>query len=153
MRKTRTNEKRFLSLILLLALTAAVALFAIGCDGKNGGAAVTTAPESTDAEYTERGEGKTEFSFKVVTADGVTKSFTVKTDKVKVGEALLDAGIIKGENGQFGLYVTEVDGEYHKYEDDGMYWAFYENEDYALSGVDTTEIKPGVVYSLRAAKG
>ncbi len=145
--------KNFLSFLLLLVLTAAIALSAIGCNGKNGKADVTTAPEVSDEALDVRGEGETEFSFKVVTADGVTKVFTVKTDKAKVGDALIDAGLIKGENGQFGLYVTEVDGEYHKYEDDGMYWAFYENESYAVLGVDSTEINPDIVYSLRASKG
>lgn len=153
MKELKTRTKKFLSFFLLLALTAVVALFAIGCNDKNGEAKVTTAPVESQETQNVRGEGETEFSFKVVTADGVTKSFTVKTDKANVGEALLDAGIIKGENGQFGLYVTEVDGEYHKYEEDGYYWAFYEDENYALKGVDATEIKSGVVYSLRAAKG
>ena len=152
MKEIKTRTKNFLSFFLLLALTAAVALFAIGCnDGKEAG--VTTAPNLSQDAPEVRGEGQTEFSFKVVTSDGVTKVFTVKTDKAKVGDALIDAGLIKGESGQFGLYVTEVDGEYHKYEEDGMYWAFYENESYAALGVDSTEIDPVVVYSLRASKG
>lgn len=154
MKELKTRTKRFLSFFLLLALTAAIALTAIGCDGKSGGEnTATTASEAEQQAPIVLGEGETEFSFKVVTADGVTKSFTIKTDKSKVGEALLDAGVIKGENGQFGLYVTEVDGEYHKYEEDGMYWAFYENESYAALGVDSTEINTEIVYSLRASKG
>jgi len=153
MKEMKTRSQKILSMLLLLALTAAIALFAIGCNGNNDEATVTTAPESTEDAPEVRGEGETEFSFKVVTADGVTKEYTVKTNKAKVGDALLDAGLIKGEQGQFGLYVTEVDGEYHKYEEDGMYWAFYENESYAALGVDSTEINTDVVYSLRASKG
>jgi hypothetical protein len=153
MKEIKARTKKFLSIFLLLALTATIVLFAIGCNGKYGEANVTTAPESAEDAPEVRGEGNTEFSFKVVTADGVTKEFTVKTDKAKVGDALFEAGLIKGENGQFGLYVTEVDGEYHKYEEDGMYWAFYENESYAALGVDSTEINTEIVYSLRASKG
>ena len=151
-------------MLLLLALTVAIALFAIGCNdtnSENGGA--TSAPDVTttgattvgdeDSESNVRGEGNTEFVFKVVTASGETKTFTVRTDKTTVGEALLDVGLIKGENGQFGLYVTEVDGEYHKYEEDGMYWAFHVDGGYALKGVDSTEIVEGTEYSLKAAKG
>ena len=159
MRK-KTRTKRILSFFLLLALTAAAALFAIGCNDQNSNGNTTTVASTTvastkaeDGVPNVRGEGETEFSFVAVKKDGTTSSYTVKTDKKTVGEALIDAGLVKGENGQFGLYVTEVDGEYHKYEEDGYYWAFYEDENYALKGVDATEIKSGVVYSLRAAKG
>ena len=155
MRKTRM-AKRFLSFFLLLALTAAVALMAIGCDGKKGvDNGATTVAVTTVASDTSnvRGEGDTEFSFTVVKKDGATATYTVKTDKKTVGDALVDAGLIKGEEGQFGLYVTEVDGEYHKYEEDGYYWAFYENGDYALAGVDSTDIRLGTEYMLKASKG
>lgn len=155
MRKTRTS-KRFLSFFLLLALTAAVVLTAIGCNGKSGSdTAMTTVRATTekgDASNV-RGEGDTEFSFVVVKKDGSSATYTVKTDKKTVGDALVDAGLIKGEEGQFGLYVTEVDGEYHKYEEDGYYWAFYENGDYAMAGVDSTDIKSGTEYMLKASKG
>ena len=149
-------------MLLLLALTVAIALFAIGCNdtnSENGGATsapdVTTTGVTTTAGVTEapesnvRGEGNTEFIFKVVTASGETKTFTVKTDKTTVGEALLDAGLIKGENGQFGLYVTEVDGEYHKYEDDGKYWAFYIDGEYAMTGVSMTPVEDGATYAFK----
>ena len=155
MRKTRMLT-RFLSFFLLFALTAAVAMFAIGCDGKNDADNATTTVAATtvagDASNV-RGEGDTEFSFTVVKKDGTKATYTVKTDKKTVGDALFDAGLIKGEEGQFGLYVTEVDGEYHKYEEDGYYWAFYENGDYALAGVDSTDIKSGTEYMLKASKG
>ena len=148
-------------MLLLLALAAVIALFAIGCndntsdngDATSGSDVTTTSDVTETPSLNVKGEGNTEFIFKVVTASGETKTFTVKTDKTTVGEALLDVGLIKGENGQFGLYVTEVDGEYHKYEDDGMYWAFHVDGGYALKGVDSTEIVERTEYSLKAAKG
>ena len=33
---------------------------------------------------------------------------------------------------------------------DGKYWAFYVNGEYAVSGVDTTEITEGGLYEFRA---
>ena len=158
-------------MLLLLVLTAAVVLFAIGCNDStsdNGGASsdadVTTPAVATTAGVTTsgvteapasnvRGEGNTEFVFKVVTASGETKTFTVKTDKTTVGEALLDAGLIAGDGGDFGIYVKTVDGETLDYDKDGMYWSFYVGDGYALKGVDSTEIEAGVEYSFRAAKG
>ena len=167
MRKTRVQK--FLSLILLLVLIAALALTAVGCDDKKDDAAVTTAATTT-AETTAdgssasttaatttdpsvRGEGDTEFIFKVVTADGETKTFTVKTNKTIVGEALVDAGLIEGEDSQYGLYVKVVDGETLDYDTHGKYWAFYVDGEYALKGVDQTEIEQGKEYCFKADKG
>ena len=164
MRKTRVQK--FLSLILLLVLIAALALTAVGCDDKKDDAAVTTAATTT-AETTAdgssasttaatttdpsvRGEGDTEFIFKVVTRSGEEKTFTVRTDKTIVGEALQEVGLIEGDEGQFGLYVKVVDGERVEYETDGKYWAFYVDGAYAPKGVDLTEIEAGKVYSFVA---
>ena len=157
MRKTRVQK--FLSLILLLVLIAALALTAVGCDDKKDDAAettaatttaVTTTPVDEDAATTTdpsvRGEGNTEFIFKVVTKSGEEKTFTVRTDKTIVGDALQEVGLIEGDEDKYGLYVKVVDGERVEYETDGKYWAFYVDGDYALTGVDSTEIEAGKVY-------
>lgn len=163
----RTKTTRFLSVLLLLLLTAAIAFSFAGCEDKKEGdestttavttVEVTTIGETTASETTVdesvRGEGDTEFIFKVVTADGETKSFTVKTNKTTVGEALVDAGIIEGEDGQYGLYVKTVDGETLDYTTHGKYWAFYVDGSYAPKGVDQTEIEQGKEYCFKADKG
>ena len=161
MRKTRVQK--FLSLILLLVLIAALALTAVGCDDKKDDAAettaatttaVTTTPVDEDAATTTdpsvRGEGDTEFIFKVVTKSGEEKTFTVRTDKTIVGDALQEVGLIEGDDSQYGLYVKVVDGERLDYDIDGKYWAFYVDGAYAPKGVDSTEIEAGKVYSFVA---
>ena len=149
MRKTRSQK--FLSLILLLVLTAALALTVVGCDdSKNEDGAVTTTAAATTEAATYVGEGSTEFVFQVVTRSGEEKVFNVRTDKTVVGEALLDAGLIAGEDSQYGLYVKTVDGETLDYVTDGKYWAFYVDGAYALSGVDSTTIEEGKVYCFKA---
>ena len=35
---------------------------------------------------------------------------------------------------------------------DGVYWAFYEGDSYAMKGVDQTEIVPGAVYAFKVEK-
>ena len=69
-----------------------------------------------------------------------------------MGEALLDLRLIDGDAGEFGLYVKTVNGVTLDYNKDGMYWAFYENGQYAQAGVDLTEIVPGTNYEFRAEK-
>ena len=75
-------------------------------------------------------------------------TFTVRTDKDTVGAALLEHGLISGEEGQYGLYLKAVNGMTADYDIDMSYWAFYINGDYALTGVDTTEIVEGENYEL-----
>ena len=87
------------------------------------------------------------FTVVVVHADGTQKEFSYETDEKFVGPVLEKAGLIKGENGQFGMMIWEVDGE--KIEDSNKaYWAIYEGEEYAMQGIDTTPVKDGQVYKL-----
>ena len=48
--------------------------------------------------------------------------------------------------------VDTVDGQRYDYNEDGAYWAFNINGEYAMTGVDTTPIKDGEVYSFVATK-
>jgi len=69
-----------------------------------------------------------------------------------VGAALIKEGLIEGEEGPYGLYVKVVNGITAIYEEDGSYWAFYEDGEYALAGVDQTQIDPEVHYSFVQTK-
>lgn len=87
-----------------------------------------------------------------VAKDGGKVTFTVKTDADTVGKALLDQGVIAGEDSSYGLYVKTVNGITLDYDTDGMYWAFYINGEYAQTGVDATGVEDGAVYAFRAGK-
>jgi len=87
-----------------------------------------------------------------VTAEEKTITFTVKTDKTTVGEALLEQQLIEGENSTYGLYIKKVNGMLADYDVDQTYWAFYINGEYAVSGVDTTDIDENAVYKLERTK-
>lgn len=151
-----TSFKKALSFILLIVLIAAIALCTIGCNGnKNLGEGNTENPsssQSTETGKTVKGEGTTVFDFTVVDKDGKTTDFEIHTDKQTVGEALLELGLIAGEESTYGLYVKTVNGQTLDYDTDKMYWAFYENGNYAMSGVDTTNIVAGTTYEFRASK-
>ncbi len=95
------------------------------------------------------GEGALSFAFEVYNKDGSVNSVTIKTSKNTVGEALIELGIIEGEQGPYGLYVKSVNGVYADYDTDGAYWAFYINGEYAETGVDMTEIDETAVYSFK----
>lgn len=100
------------------------------------------------------GDAKVEksFVFKVVGLDGSEKSFDITTTATTVGEALVAEKLISGEQGDYGLMVDTVNGIKYDYNTDGAYWAFYVNGEYAMSGVDTTEIDETAIYSFVATK-
>lgn len=133
-------------------LTSLVAVFALltalllsGCAG--GQKPVDLTFDTTETDF---GTGAGTFTFEVTNAEGTTKSFTIHTDEAIVGKALLDLGLIAGEDSDYGLYVKTVLGIPLDYEKDGKYWAFYVNGDYAATGVDQTELVPGSTYAFRA---
>ena len=120
--------------------------------------AETTGATETSAVPTENGdvaneenyleEGLMEFTLIVVHKDGATKEFRFQTADKYVGMVLKAEGLIKGNDGPYGLEITEVDGESAVYERDKAYWALYEGEEYALQGIDTTEVAHGAIYKL-----
>ena len=147
MKQTRTNK--LLSFILCIVLIAAMALIASGCNANENN---TPTDSGETYEVTTLGTGQTVFHFTVVDKDGNETHFEIHTDKTTVGEALLELNLIEGEAGAYGLYVKMVNGIVADYDADQTYWAFYENGEYATSGVDTTNIVAGATYSFKVQK-
>ena len=87
-----------------------------------------------------------------VKADGQSVTFTLKTDKTTVGDALMEHKLITGEEGDFGLYIKTVNGILADYNVDQTYWAFYVDGEYAVTGVDSTKVTEGTVYTLERTK-
>lgn len=127
------NSKALLSVVSLV-LIAATALIFSACSNND--------PETPSTEKS--------FVFKVVDLDGTEKSFDITTEAETVGEALIAEKLISGATGEYGLMVDTVNGIKYDYTADGAYWAFYINDEYAMSGVDTTEITDGATYSFVA---
>ena len=143
----RNSVKKMLSLLLCVVLIAAMALMATGCSGEP---TPSEQPNTQAAAATEVGEGETVFYFSVVDAEGKQTDFMIRTNEKTVGAALVAAGLIQGEEGPYGLYVKTVLGATLDYEKDGKFWAFYENGESALKGVDQTNITPGASYAFKA---
>jgi hypothetical protein len=141
------SMNKLLSLILCAVLIAAMALSMTGCGGTKAPDPYETAT-ITDGQIL--GEGSKEFTLVVVDAEGTETTATIRTDKTLVGEALLEHKLMAGDQQDMGLYVKAVNGKTYDFEKDGKYWAFYIDGEYAMTGIDATEIVPGTVYSLRA---
>ena len=134
----KRTMKNMLFRAFLLVLVAVMALTAISCGTQ------TVA------------EGEKTFTFQVRDLEGaVVGDFSITTERAMVGEALLDEGLIEGEDGPYGLYVKTVNGITADYDTNGTYWAFYiggSDREYAMAGVDATPIEDGGVYTLQISK-
>ena len=165
----KQNTLRLLSFVLAFLLIAASATLA-SCTKKQEdptteapqSEAGENAPASSEAESeqspdkeakNELGEGKTTFLFEVIDQEGKQMTYTIHTDQKTVGDALTELGLIEGDDGAYGLYVKKVCGILADYDADQTYWSFYIDGEYAMSGVDKTEIENGATYTLKVEKG
>ncbi|MBR6527323.1 MAG: DUF4430 domain-containing protein [Lachnospiraceae bacterium] len=150
----KTNVTKALSLILCTVLIAAMALVMTGCsDNKNQENPQTSAPAiQPGGAVPVLGEGENVFIFSVFDQDGKETAYEIHTNQTIVGEALQELGLLEGEEGAYGLYVTVVNGIRADYDKDGVYWAFYIDGEYAMSGVDVTEIEAGRSYAFKVEK-
>ena len=137
--------KKLLALVLAFVLTAAAAL--AGCSTTP---AETTAPPAETQPVTTLGEGSKVFDLTIVDKEGAEHLYRIQTDEEMVGFALIEVGLIDGEQGPYGMYIKSVLGQVLDYETDGMYWSFYVNGEYALTGVDQTPVEHDGKYMLKA---
>ena len=98
--------------------------------------------------YTLLGEGATTFYFTAQDVDGTVTRYEIHTDATTVGDALTALELIEGDEGEYGLYVTTVNGITADWDTENAYWAFYIDGEYAMTGVDATEIVAGATYEL-----
>lgn len=149
----KTGLFKSLSLSVCIVLIAVTALFTTDCnDGNTSSAPASSQASSSQNTASVLGEGSTEFAFTVTDDGGKETAFEIHTEKKTVGEALLELGLIAGDESEYGLYVKTVNGVTLDYDKDGKYWAFYINGEYASAGVDSTNITAGAEYAFKAAK-
>ncbi len=94
------------------------------------------------------GDGATTVTVKV-TAEDKTVTLTLKTDKATLADALLSEELVKGENAQYGLMISHVNGIRADYDlDNGYYWKLVTDGETSLEGASFTPIREGAVYEF-----
>lgn len=88
----------------------------------------------------------------VVHGDGSSKDFTVKTDEEMLGPALQAEKLIEGSEGQYGLFITAVDGETAD-EGNQEWWCLTKGGGEVMTGVDSTPIADGDAFELTLTVG
>lgn len=142
----RKMKRKMVTKILTVLLAATLVAGLTGCQKKDEAAVVTTKTYEDGAVL---GEGSTVFDLTVVNKAGEETTMEIHTDEETVGGALTELEVIAGEEGDYGLYIKSVNGEFVDFDTDGKYWAFYINGEYAMSGIDLTPITEGEEYTLK----
>ncbi len=109
--------------------------------------ACAAAPNETTGETTAAGAAGKSFTVTIVHQDGSEKIFSCETQEKFLGAVLEAEGVIESEGADEGMFHT-VDGEKADWNENQSYWAFYEGEEYAMTGIYDTEIVDGGVYKL-----
>ena len=92
--------------------------------------------------------GEKTISVQVVDKDQAQHDYTYETQEEYLAPVLIQNDLIKGEQGPYGFFILEVEGQRADYNLDGAYWALYIGEEYATSGADTTPIHDGDLFRL-----
>ena len=105
----------------------------------------TEAPtEAGIPEKQEIGKGAKTFTMKVTDAEQKEYELVIHTDQKTVGEALSEYELADISDG----FLTAILGMEASWEKDKAYWAFYINGDFAMTGVNDTDIEDGGNYAL-----
>lgn len=107
-----------------------------------------------DATYTSDktfGNGDKTVMVEVV-AEEQSITFTLKTDKETLADALIEHALVEGEDGAYGLYIKKVNGITADYDIDQTYWSLSKNGEMLMTGVSSTAIADGEHYELTRAK-
>ena len=135
--------KKLLKALLLLLLAVIFVCTLTACADIDRTGDWETATYDRD---TKLGKGEKTITVKVV-ADGQALTFTVKTDKENLEDALVEVELIDGDVDAFGMYIKKVNGIVADYDADKHYWAITKDGEPTL-GAKSTVIADGDTYEL-----
>ena len=92
--------------------------------------------------------GSKAYTVTVVHKDGSVKEFSYRTDEEYLAGALLEEGLVSGEDSQYGLTIITVDGEDAVWATDNAYWAIWIGEEMAMTGASETPVYDGSSFKL-----
>lgn len=134
MEKTKKSQKPVIIAAIVFVVLLAAALVAWKM----------TAPKGT--------EGAKAYTFTVVDAEGEETVHKLTTDEEMLGDALMNEGLLEGEEGEYGLYVKSVDGITAD-ESNQEWWCLTKGGEAVMTGVDSTPVEDGAAYEFTLTVG
>lgn len=152
-------KTKLLALALALVMCLSLSTALCGCAGDEAKDSTANQVETQTAvedplwktaTYSENvtlGEGATSIDVEVKANDKAI-TVTINTDAENLEAALLENGLVEGEDGAYGLYIKKVNGILADYDIDGAYWAMYKDGEYLTTGANEVVIASGDHYEL-----
>ena len=100
----------------------------------------------------ETNQGAKEITVEVVIPEEEPEVFTLHTDAEYLRQALEEGDLIKGSEGEFGLFITEVNGRVSK-DTNQEWWCITKEGAQINNGVDTIAIADGDKYEITLMVG
>ena len=97
-------------------------------------------------------EGAKTIRFTVIAGDETIKSIDIHTDAEYLRQALEEDGLVEGEEGTYGLWVTTVAGRTADSSKE-EWWALYKNGEFSMTGVVDTPLADGDSIEYRLTVG
>ncbi len=96
--------------------------------------------------------GAKEITVTVVHADQSSKDFVYQTDEAYLGAVIEAEGLVEGTDGDYGLFITSVDGETA---DDSkeQWWCITKGGESVNTSADQTPIENGDQFELTMMEG
>lgn len=134
---TKNKILRIVSVTLIFALLAAMALSLSGCAKEEKKTADTASADSITVIV------------EIVDNEEKSKEYTIS---LPVGSTLWDAlekeKLAEASDSEFGKYIHTVNGLRADYDADGAYWALYKGGEYLMTGAESTILEDGGHYEL-----
>ena len=160
----KTNKKggsKLPIIITIAALVVAIGVFALvyflnkpkPAETTNDTTAATDVSASVSDTSAQPEEGTKAYTVTVVDKSGNAKDYTGKTDAGYLKE-LMDEMVkggdftYEGDDSEYGLYITTINGEKADYSVDAAYWAIYVNGEYGNYGADQQPVNDGDTFKF-----
>jgi len=94
--------------------------------------------------------GEKSVTIEVVNSSQDTTSYDVDTDAEFLRQAMEEADGLEfsGEEGDYGMMLSTVNGETADFETNGAYWSIMVNGEYGNYGIDQQPITDGDIYQI-----
>lgn len=96
--------------------------------------------------------GEKNISVTVIHGDKTEKTFTYQTDAEYLGEVLTEEKLVTGDNGDYGLFITEADGETAN-ESLQQWWCITKGGESVNTSADQTPIHDNDQFELTLKEG
>lgn len=99
-------------------------------------------------------EGSKAITIEVINSADESTVYDVTTDAEFLLQAMEEAeGLtFDGDESEYGLMITTVNGEVADYNENGAYWSFYVNGEYCNYGVDSQPVADGDAFVIEYAQ-